>query len=259
MQQTNFDEAFELIWARDQRYPREAYLFVQEALDHTQKVAIRSSRTRMRHVSGQELLEGIREYALAQFGPMAEAVFEEWRIRSCQDFGEIVFNLVEAPVSARFTKNDFQDSLGFLAKLQQQVDPLSGFLWTQFQEEARQALSEVNSDRVATLLAEELSRIIVTIPIYEAKRFASVRLSEHAQSLAGHHFAGVQLARLNRLLLQEAYPAEIAKGPGLLAKTEKDSRTDFEGGYDFWEAFRKPFLPSKIQGTRRREANATRA
>ena len=51
MQQTNFDEAFELIWARDQRYPREAYLFVQEALDHTQKLALRANRARIRHVT----------------------------------------------------------------------------------------------------------------------------------------------------------------------------------------------------------------
>jgi len=49
-----------------------------------------------KHVSGQELLEGIREYALKEFGPMVtDGFFEEWGIRSCKDFGEMVFLLVE--------------------------------------------------------------------------------------------------------------------------------------------------------------------
>ena len=32
---------------------------------------------------------------------------------------------------------------------------------------------------------------------------------------------------------------------GLLAKTERDSREDFQNGYDFTDAFRKPFWPSR--------------
>ena len=260
MQQTNFDEAFELIWARDPRYPREAYLFVQEALDHTQKLAARTNRVRVRHVTGQELLEGIRQYALAQFGPMAMAVLEEWQIRSCRDFGEIVFNLVEAPIIAKFTKTDFKDPLGFLVRLQQPSDPLSQFLWEHFSESSRQAAKKtVDPDQLATLLAEELSRLSASSSLYEPSRFMEVRLSNHPKSLLGHPLVGVQMARLNRLLLEEAYPDELVKGPGLLAKTERDSRADFEGGYDFWEAFRKPFLPTKTQSIRRREANATRA
>jgi hypothetical protein len=54
-------------------------------------------------------------------------------------------------------------------------------------------------------------------------------------------------ARLNRLLLEDAYPQEIVKSHGLLAKTETDSRVDFDDGYDFFEAFRKPFLPPSKQ------------
>jgi hypothetical protein len=47
--------------------------------------------------------------------------------------------------------------------------------------------------------------------------------------------------------LESAYPKEIAKSHGLLAKTKNDSRSDFEEGYDFYEAFRKPFLPPSKQ------------
>ncbi len=49
-----------------------------------------------RHVSGQELLDGLREFALEEFGPMAQTVLGGWGVRRTEDFGEIVFNLVEA-------------------------------------------------------------------------------------------------------------------------------------------------------------------
>lgn len=130
MHEVSFEEALELIRTKDPRFEDDAYRFVREALDHTQKSIGKDNRGRIRHVSGQELLEGIRDYALTQFGPMAITVLEEWGIHTCADFGEIVFNMVEI---------------------------------------------------------------------------------------------------------------------GLLAKTEKDSRSDFAGGYDFFEAFRKPFLPEAKQ------------
>lgn len=130
MHEASFEETVELIRAKDPRYARDGYQFVREALDHTQKTIGRENRGQVRHVRGQELLVGIRDFALAQFGPMAMTVFEEWGIHQCRDFGEIVFNMVE-----------------------------------------------------------------------------------------------------NKLL----------------AKTEQDSRADFEGGYDFYEAFRRPFLPSSRQ------------
>jgi uncharacterized repeat protein (TIGR04138 family) len=132
MHEVSFEQAVDLIRAKDARYDDNAYAFVREALDHTQKNIGKDTRGRIRHVSGQELLGGIRDYALGQFGPMAMTVFEEWGIRSCQDFGDIVFNMVEI---------------------------------------------------------------------------------------------------------------------GLLAKTDNDSPADFAGGYDFYEAFRKPFLPDSKQNT----------
>jgi hypothetical protein len=58
---------------------------------------------------------------------------------------------------------------------------------------------------------------------------------------------GVPLAQVNRMLLEMAYPGQIARSHGLLAKTKDDSRADFEDGYDFYDAFRKPFLPPSKQ------------
>lgn len=127
MQEVTFEETLEQILAKDPRYQRDAYLFLREALDYTQKLVGKENSSKVRHVTGQELLDGIRQFALEQFGPMTLTVFEEWGVRNCSDFGELVFNMLEI---------------------------------------------------------------------------------------------------------------------GLLAKTEKDSRADFQGGYDFEDAFRKPFLPS---------------
>jgi len=117
MQEINFDEAVELILVRDTRFAREAYTFVQEALGFTQKLVVKENqRTKIRHVSGQELLDGIRQFALNQFGPMTVTVLEEWGVRNCRDFGEIVFNMVEAGLLAKTDKDsrdDFRNGYDF--------------------------------------------------------------------------------------------------------------------------------------------------
>jgi uncharacterized repeat protein (TIGR04138 family) len=131
MQSANFDEVLELILTRNPRYHRDAYHFVREALDYTQKAIGKANKGQVRHITGQELLAGIRAYALSRYGPMAITLLHEWGVQRCDDFGEIVFALVEH---------------------------------------------------------------------------------------------------------------------GVLSKTETDSRADFRGGYDFEEAFRKPFLPARPSG-----------
>lgn len=116
MQEINFDETVELILSRDARYSREAYTFVREALDFTQKLIVKENREQLRHVSGQELLDGIRQYALQQFGPMAVTVLEEWGVANCHDFGEIVFNMVETGLLAKTehdSREDFQNGYDF--------------------------------------------------------------------------------------------------------------------------------------------------
>src|SRR5437868_14060167 len=95
MQEISFEKVLDLIRAKDPRYAREAYLFVKEALDHTQKGISIKNRGQVRHVTGQELLAGIREFALVQYGPMTMMLFEEWGIHHSRDFGEIVFNMVD--------------------------------------------------------------------------------------------------------------------------------------------------------------------
>jgi uncharacterized repeat protein (TIGR04138 family) len=116
MQEVNFDEAVDQILAKDERFHRDAYLFMREALDFTQKIVGRENQGKVRHVTGQELLDGLRQYALQQFGPMTATVFEEWGVRNCQNFGEIVFNMVEIGLLAKTdkdTRDDFQTGYDF--------------------------------------------------------------------------------------------------------------------------------------------------
>lgn len=99
------------ILANDQRYQVNAYIFIYEALEYTQTALGRNAASDdplERHVTGRELLEGIRRYAIEQFGPLAAAVFRSWGVHRTEDFGEIVFSLVEAELMGR-TESDSRD------------------------------------------------------------------------------------------------------------------------------------------------------
>ena len=132
MQEVSFEESLVKIQAKDPRYHREAYLFVRDGLDYTQKMIVKDARRRVRHVTGQELIAGIREFALQQFGPMAKTVLEDWGIHRCEDFGEIVFNMIEVGWLAKTSKDsradfangyDFDDAFRkpFLPKAKQTI------------------------------------------------------------------------------------------------------------------------------------------
>ena len=114
MQEAIFEAAVELIRRRDTRYATDAYVFVRDALEHTMAGIRREGRPH--HVTGQQLLEGIREYGIALFGPMALTVFEEWGLHACPDFGEIVFNLIDQGLLSKTetdTRADFAPGYDF--------------------------------------------------------------------------------------------------------------------------------------------------
>ena len=116
MHEITFEETLEQILAKDPRYRRDAYLFLREALDYTQKLVGKENGGKVRHVTGQELLDGIRRFALEQFGPMTITVFEDWGVRNCGDFGEIVFNMLEIGLLAKTAKDaraDFEGGYEF--------------------------------------------------------------------------------------------------------------------------------------------------
>jgi len=112
----DFDEAVARICARDGRYDPEAYAFVRDALEVAGTVFRKPREGAGRHVTGRELLEGIRAHALAEFGPMAARVLATWNVKRTEDFGALVFNLVEAGVLGRTDEDrieDFADGYDF--------------------------------------------------------------------------------------------------------------------------------------------------
>lgn len=86
----DFESKYLDIAQRYRRYKPNAYRFTHDAVRHTvHRIG------GVRHVSGREVLAGIRDLAVSRFGPMAKTVFEQWGIRKTEDFGEIVFQLIE--------------------------------------------------------------------------------------------------------------------------------------------------------------------
>ncbi len=119
MQDLEFSEIVGLICKEDSRFDRHAYTFVRQGLDHTVKELKRKTPERTGkslHVTGAELLQGIRQYALDQFGPLTKTVLNKWGIQRCSDFGDIVFNLIEYNVFSKTEsdrREDFADIYDF--------------------------------------------------------------------------------------------------------------------------------------------------
>ncbi len=109
MQKIGFAEALESVVGSDPRYQRDGYIFLRDALDFTTKHQKKIKGVSVRHVSGPELLDGVRRYALKEFGPMVMTVFDSWGIRSCADIGHMVFNLIGAGVFGKTEQDSIED------------------------------------------------------------------------------------------------------------------------------------------------------
>jgi uncharacterized repeat protein (TIGR04138 family) len=98
------DNPLEAVLAKDPRFKPEAYVFVHDALGHTW-----SRLDHRRHVTGRELLNGIKDLALKRYGPMAKAVLNSWGVHTTDDFGAIVFNLVDAELLSKTEEDRIED------------------------------------------------------------------------------------------------------------------------------------------------------
>lgn len=116
MQAMPFEQAVALILKRDKRFDPHAYFFLKDALDFTVNRIAQANGGKPRHVSGQELLLGFRDFALDQFGPMALTLFTEWGVRKCADVGDMVFALIAEEAFGRQdsdTPEDFAEVFDF--------------------------------------------------------------------------------------------------------------------------------------------------
>ncbi len=100
----DFKKMLSEILEKDERYSVNAYVFIRHALDYTLiTMGIKG------HVTGQELLQGIRQFALEKFGPMAKFILDEWGVKNCRDFGSIVFNMVDAALLGKTEEDSIED------------------------------------------------------------------------------------------------------------------------------------------------------
>ncbi len=103
-EKARFEARIETLCERDSRYKAQAYSFVMAALSYT------LARTgEVRHVTGQELLAGLKELAADSYGPMAKEVLNHWGIVECRDVGNIVFNLVGEGLMSKTESDDLED------------------------------------------------------------------------------------------------------------------------------------------------------
>lgn len=94
----------------DGRYRLQAYQFLFDALDATVRITGKAEEQGPeRHVTGRELLEGMRQYATQLFGPLAAQVWRSWGVRSTDDWGRIVFSLVENEMLRRQDTDTIDD------------------------------------------------------------------------------------------------------------------------------------------------------
>jgi uncharacterized repeat protein (TIGR04138 family) len=133
MQNVSFTEALDAVITSDPRYARDAYVFLRDALDFTLKKRRKARRDESPDAAASDLLDGFRLYALKEYGPMSALVLESWGVRSCEDIGNLVFNLVEAGVFSKTDRdtpeefrNGFDFDTAFLAPFRPQRKNLSG-------------------------------------------------------------------------------------------------------------------------------------
>lgn len=108
MKSPTFAEIIARICARDRRYAADAFVFLSEGLQFTVK-AIQEKEKNRRHVTGQELALGLRDYALEQFGPLAMTVLARWGVHTTRDFGEMVFLLIGAGLFGKTEEDKIED------------------------------------------------------------------------------------------------------------------------------------------------------
>jgi uncharacterized repeat protein (TIGR04138 family) len=122
---------------RDRRYHFDAYVFVFEALRYAQQKlgvgaeadeGLDPDEEEERHVTGQQLCEAIRHYAVQQYGLLSKRVLNHWGIHATGDFGEIVFNLIEIGQMRKTDsdrREDFEDVFDFDEGLRDAFVPMT--------------------------------------------------------------------------------------------------------------------------------------
>ncbi|HVP73898.1 MAG TPA: Minf_1886 family protein [Phycisphaerales bacterium] len=93
-------------------YPVDAFHFVREGLSyaaHRVHDDVESIAEQDRHITGQQLCLGLRDFAIDRYGMLAPAVLGHWNIRRTEDFGRIVFAMVEHGLLSKTSDDTLED------------------------------------------------------------------------------------------------------------------------------------------------------
>lgn len=115
MRRVRFDEAVNRILSSDRRYKADAYFFLRDALDHTVKDLRPDELVEHRHVSGKELLDGMREFALKELGSMSLPILRSWGLEKGEDVGQLVYNLIQVEAFGKSEDDDPSDFEGWIS------------------------------------------------------------------------------------------------------------------------------------------------
>lgn len=115
-----------------------------------------------------------------------------------------------------FKPDDIKNAEGFILKLREAKDPLSQYLREQFSAGVLRKIDayspfDYSLKELRPAMANELNNLIQNRDLYDEKRFAGTKLSDEALRLISRSSEGFNRVRLNRILLEEAYPDELAK------------------------------------------------
>jgi len=122
MKDERFLEAVDRIFRGDPRYSPHAYEFISDAVTYTVKKLNRNKRPRgERHVNGKELVQGVAEYSVEQFGPLAESVLADWGLNDGAAIGNVVFNLIKEGLLKASDEDKLEDFEGTTSALKEAV------------------------------------------------------------------------------------------------------------------------------------------
>ncbi len=102
-----FEQKIQIIIEHDPRYSAEAYEFVSNAVTYTAKTLNRTGAAK--HISGKELLEGVKAFAQQEFGPLAGEVLRNWGLTDGMSVGNVVFNMVNCQLLGKSDKDSPDD------------------------------------------------------------------------------------------------------------------------------------------------------
>ena len=104
-----YKDAMTLILSEDPRYDIQAYDFVNEALTRTIEKIKKGRPPGQRHLTGAELLTGILEFAVAQYGDLAAEVMEYWNLNRGSDVGNVVYNMIRHGIMSASPEDKQED------------------------------------------------------------------------------------------------------------------------------------------------------